>query len=964
MKKKHLFTATVLFIIATCFFLNEKRSENRFMDGVELKETHEKEDGMREAILQEIEKTKDPSLGYVPYERLLLAHNHMKQMALSKTSAAIGGINWTERGPSNIGGRTRAILVDKNDATNKTVWAAGVGGGLWKTNDITATPVVWINIDDFFGNIAITSIAQDPTNPDIMYFGTGEGFFNTDAIRGLGIWKSTDGGVTWAQLASTSTSALTTHFHYIQKIVVNSTGKIFAATRAYYSNYGGLMMSSDGGTTWSRYDGNGGSPDNASDVELAANGDVYVSFSLGGSDGIYKSTNSGTSWTLVYSNANAQRIEVACAPNNSSSVYALLEDGATSGVLSIVKTTDSGTTWTTCAYPDDADNGISAIDMSRGQGWYDLAIAVDPNDANTLIVGAVNLFRSTDGGSNWSQISKWSNNANMNTLACSSVHADQHAIEFIPGSSSSVLFGNDGGVFYTTNVSDAATSNVIINKNNGYNVTQFYACAAHPSAGSNYFLAGAQDNGTQKFNSAGIASTTQASGGDGAFCHIDQDNSTYQFTGYVYQVIYRSANGGTSFSTINNNQSRGSFINPSDYDNTANILYAADEAGSYFRMVNATGTQTVSYPAIAEFSTGTVTHVFVSPNTANRVFFGLNNSRIVRVDNADSAPTATNITGALFPAGASVSGIAVGDSDDTLLVTFSNYGVTSVWYTTNATDAVPVWTSVEGDLPDMPVRWALFYPGNCKKAFLATELGVWSTDLINGASTSWAPTNTGLANVRTDMLQYRTSDRTIVAATHGRGLYTATLPSEPLFVSWTDFKGFANGESNQLDWWVAVEVNNKKFEIQRSDNGLIFDKIGEIKGAGNSTTKTKYSYVDYIPKSQGYYYRIKQIDFDGKYSYSKIIYVGRNESSTEKLDAVLFPNPVKDWLQINLNKTVRNEINISVFNLSGYLLVSERFEGSDAIKLESSDLSSLKRGTYFVLIETAKEKLVKKLVKL
>jgi PKD repeat protein len=162
--------------------------------------------------------------------------------------------------------------------------------------------------------------------------------------------------------------------------------------------------------------------------------------------------------------------------------------------------------------------------------------------------------------------------------------------------------------------------------------------------------------------------------------------------------------------------------------------------------------------------------VKVSPNTLNRVFFGTSNGNVVMVDNAHTAtPTATTLnTGAGMP-GAYISCVEVQPgNDDHILVTYSSYGVNSVWETTNGGFN---WSSVEGNLPDMPVRWVIFNPTSNDQALIATELGVWSTDNLNGPSTNWGVTNGGLANVRVDMLQSRSSDNLIIAATHGRGLY-------------------------------------------------------------------------------------------------------------------------------------------------------------------------------------------------
>jgi hypothetical protein len=290
-------------------------------------------------------------------------------------------------------------------------------------------------------------------------------------------------------------------------------------------------------------------------------------------------------------------------------------------------------------------------------------------------------------------------------------------------------------------------------------------------------LAGAQDNGSHKFTSAGINSVTTASGGDGMFCHIDQDNPNIQITAYTNNYYFLSTDGGTTFSTHVLNASTGSFINPTDYDKTAKKLYAGNTAGTYLRWEDpSTGDNTSSAVTVSAFSGANITHVSVSPLTANRVYFGLDNGSVVRVDNAN---TGTSNTGVVIKTGlGSVSCVAVDPTNENhIIVTYSNYGVTHVYETINGTQASPSWANVQNNLPDMPVRWALFDPRSSSAVLLATELGVWSTDNLNGASTDWQPTNTGLANVRVDMLKYRSSDRTIAAATHGRGLFTAVVPN-------------------------------------------------------------------------------------------------------------------------------------------------------------------------------------------
>ena len=158
----------------------------------------------------EFMKTRDLSMNEIPKERLMDAMHYRDEMIaqLPGTSAApVGGVMWQERGPSNVAGRIRAILVDSRDNTGNTVLVGGVGGGVWRTTNAQAATPTWNKINDFFDNIAVSSMAQDPSNPSTIYFGTGEGWFNADAIQGLGIWKSTDGGLTFSQLASTNNNS-------------------------------------------------------------------------------------------------------------------------------------------------------------------------------------------------------------------------------------------------------------------------------------------------------------------------------------------------------------------------------------------------------------------------------------------------------------------------------------------------------------------------------------------------------------------------------------------------------------------------------------------------------------------------------------------------------------------------------------------------------------------------------------
>ncbi|MBV6441300.1 MAG: hypothetical protein EPGJADBJ_02983 [Saprospiraceae bacterium] len=690
---------------------------------------------------QEFLMTRDLATNTIPRERLLKAYAKAqeKRAEMAMKDSAIP-VYWEERGPTNVGGRTRGLLIDANDATGRTVWAAGVAGGLWRTTNIDAGIPTWTNVDDFFDNLAITTIAQDPSNANMLYFGTGErGFGNADGVRGLGIWRSLDGGANWEFVPATNAPA----FQIVNKIVIDNTGRIYAATAS------GLFRSSDGGITWPQILGTGFSAvgNNVQDFEIAANGDLFAAIN---SDGIYRSQGGGP-WTLLSTNLPATgtygRIELACAPNNANVVYAAFEDvtqtNNTNPCLTIRHSTNGGNTWTVRTVPN---LGIFC--------WYAFIMAVDPNNSNRVWAGDQSLFVSADAGINWTGVG--------------GVHVDHHAIVYRSGNSDDMVFGNDGGVYRSTNGS--AANPTLTQKNNSYNVTQFYANALHPASGSNYFLGGTQDNGTQRFTLPGIGATDEPTGNDGAFCFIDQNEPDTQITGSQNRLFFISTDGGASFGNLIGGKNGTLFITPADYDDTNNIFYFSDGRDTLGRITDVGGANTTTFETVVALNNSRISAFAVSPNTANRLFVASETGRLLRIDNAHQSGAVT-VTTLTSPVNAYISCIIVEPGNDNrLIATCSNYGQNSVL---ESTDGGTTWVDLDNDLPDMPVRWAMFHPFDTDKLLLATELGVWSTDDLDGVNTQWWPTNNfGLANVRVDMMQYRPSDHLVAAATHGRGMYT------------------------------------------------------------------------------------------------------------------------------------------------------------------------------------------------
>lgn len=707
------------------------------------------------AIEREFIMTLNPEVGRPTPEVLLPVIKQVsdyKKAFLAKTlpGSELVQAKWTEKGPNDIGGRTRAVLFDPNDSTHKKVWAGGVGGGLWYNNDITNKDSIWHGISDMWANMAVTCIDYDKSNPLIMYIGTGEGWGNADAIRGLGVWKTEDGGQTWNQLASTSNNS----FRSIQSIAVHPiTNSLLVATSS------GLYKSTDGGNSFTSELGGF-----ICDITFSASGYMYVGTGNITNDGkVYGSSSDGAPFKTLSgngltNNGNVGRTQISTAPSADSVVYVLTHHSGTNDVEGIYRSSNYGNSWTKLPMPTWSGGG----NFARGQAWYDLASGVSPVDENVVFIGGVDLFRSTNGGQTWTQISYW----NANRTSPNYVHADHHELVFVPGSDSLLVSGSDGGLSITYDLGSNWET-----RNNHYNVTQFYAAGIHPEAGNNTYISGAQDNGTILVSEPDFTNGVSVNGGDGAYCFIDQDEPQYAFVSSQYGNFRRLLNWGNNGTVIGG--STGDFINPADYDDKENILYSviANNGGSINRITNATGSVNREFLSVSGVP-GKVSTITVSPYSANgqsNIFVGTQSGGVAFIENAhdDNLADLTNLE---IPGAGYVSSIDVGRNDNEILVTRSNYGIVSVYYTTNfGLD----WINIEGNLPDMPVRGGLFNPTNTREVILATEVGIWGCKDITANNVIWTPHVNGFANVRVDMLQYRTSDFQVLATTHGRGMFTS-----------------------------------------------------------------------------------------------------------------------------------------------------------------------------------------------
>ena len=757
----------------------------------------------------EYNMTKEPKTGIVPRNELEKSRDIMTKML--KLMAPIPNIAWTERGPNNIGGRTRALMFDPND--NKKVWAGGVAGGLWFNTDITNANTAWTKVDDFWDNIAIGDIAYDrsPGNSQTMYVGTGErggsgSISNTggSGSGGNGIWKTTNGGTTWTRLASTTPDYVTfttaAGWREVFKIIVNAQGHVFVL------NYIGVFRSTDGGTTWAALTGTNAPPadgsDKISDIELGADGILYIAEGTAQTaQKIYKSTdNTVSAFDLitppgVFASA---RVEIALAPSTQGAnqvIYAVSAASDAPNIRFFKKSVNQGTTWTDMTVPvyDDLNNAGEKPFVGT-QGWYDLILGTHATDPLKLYAGGVGYSVSVDGGTTW--LPKLGYGA-LGTL----MHVDEHSFAARPGFPNEAVFGGDGGVYYAPDWgSSGANYPAFAKRNKGYNVTQYFATDMNAFANNATIVGGTQDNGTHSLTGtyATVGSGFEINSGDGGLCFIDKLDSNIVISHYTNVTPKLNKAGAHNNSCTNvlcnwvemqpQPGDRGKFINSSDYDSPNHTLYdnytLSSEADTKMIRYHITGTSpnySYSTTVLTITGQGALDISFIKlGKTQGNLFIGTSTGDVfkvtgINVNGNQSLATITKIMDKNTTSEGNVSSFDFGTDENTIIVTKSNYNIKSVFYTT---DGGTNWISkdeVGQGLTNIPIRYALINPVDTKQVLLATELGVWSTSDITAVNPQWAPTNTTLAHVRCDMLKFRTSDNTVAVATHGRGLFTTKL---------------------------------------------------------------------------------------------------------------------------------------------------------------------------------------------
>ena len=768
-------------------------------------------------------------------------------------NSSFTGNNYIAAGPSQNGGRTRAVAYDSRYGTpnNKIIIAGGINGGIFRSID---GGVSWKFVHPADEARNISCLAQDPINKDTWYAGTGEPIgasasYPSAFIYGNGILKSTDGGANWSKLASTNVANTTTfqsQWNFIHKLAVHPiTGDVYAAIHRR------IVRSSDGGNTWTsvfessvtatgvggiadlviKKDGSaiivamtGRNPDRSLAgifVSISGNKDSYIRIA-GGVENAPDSVAGWKGYDLTPSQSNSSefqagwgRIVLATAPSNENILYALVENSESvsnskpEADLFKGEISNSTVQWTklTDNLVAKRVSGATTQKYFEGQNGYNMLLAVQPTNPNVVLVGGVNLFRSTDGFSTKNNVTFAGGiDSDTYTDVDQISHADNHSYSFDPTDPKKVIIGSDGGIAFIKDVT--ATSPEWVNANSQYQSLQYYHVGIDPTPGSRVFFGGAQDNSTTFRDINGLIDILPDSndhyillGGDGCQVGLSKKNNNGQQhlfcaaqSGQIFRLsMFAPYDNGSFYTSIKpSGAGEGEFITyfHLDQDNTDYMYYASED--SIFRTGNATAVTPSTWTlmtGVAQVVSGSIFSLATTRGTYtsnSHLYIGTSSGKVYRLKDPQGASTdATPID--ITPVGMSagvVTDISVNSrNQDTVMAVVSNYGVNSIFWTGNATAAQPTWQIIEGNLSVPSVRSCeIVVKTTGVEYYVGTSTGLFSTSTIAEQSTVWSrelgttgqPSsmmNTAIVN----SLAYRWSDNTLLIGTHGNGMFVAYI---------------------------------------------------------------------------------------------------------------------------------------------------------------------------------------------
>jgi photosystem II stability/assembly factor-like uncharacterized protein len=691
------------------------------------------------AYYEQLKLMKQNEAGEIPVG---LRNNWYKHDKLFKQSENL--LNIAEWGPTNVGGRTRALAIDL--ANSNRILAGAASGGMWLSEDRGKT---WNLRDDHALSLVVTCVTQNPLKKNEFYYGTGESTGNSTGIAGNGVFKSDDNGLSFSQLPATNTSNFTSIWDIKHSLTDSNT--LFVAT-----NSAGLWKSIDAGKTFTRI------YSTSSPVhEIEVFEDTTIMFTVQGS-GIFQMQEKSTSPIKLgggLPTSSLGRISLSYCQSYPDTMYAQFMGSGSTASKGIYRSNDRGLSWITLTNPPTST-------ISYSWAWYSFDIAVHPTNSDWLISVSVSAGFSKDGGITWS------------TLKGS--HADYHTVRFFPGENN-LLIGNDGGIYeYNT----ATAGSAFIDRKTGYKVTQFYSGAYFPTGQD--IIGGTQDNGT-KLSTAENINFLGILGGDGSYCAIDQKRGSTVYASSQNAVLRRSnVSNITSWTDIDNafleSGEQVWFINPFEinpidgdqvYFPTKQRLWrSADQGNNWSQLTNKL--------------IGAIYSVAVTPQANPTVYIGGQSSLFYRINNAMTAtPGSEYMMTTLVPTAAKggfIGNIEINPlNEKTLYLAMSNLSTNPrLWKVWNADSDTPTWVNISSNLPsELPVNWIEVDAIDTNMMAAATDFGLYTS--INGGA-SWEK-EMSIPNVSIPMIRLRAKDRQLFIFTHGRGVWKSNMPRDAVGIS-------------------------------------------------------------------------------------------------------------------------------------------------------------------------------------
>lgn len=784
-------------------------------------------------------------------------------------------------------GCVAAIAI--NPVNTNIMYAGATSGGVWKSSDAGANWAVLT--DNVLPNLTVATIAIDPKHTNTLYVGTGNGYAAVDNLTGTGLYKSEDGGGTWARIGYPTLSGT------IVKVLVDpiKSNIIFAAQ---YSPNPALYRSTDSGVTWNKvFPSTGNSAGVVWDVlATVVNNAPYLYFVEGnnlytGSQecGVYKSIDDGATWSKYNSffprGDTIGRAALAASIADPKRIFVLMVnpggDIISNGTRDLFRSTDNGLSWSALAIPATVFHGGGS---QAAQGWYDLVLGVTPfskgvGGSDSIYIGGIQGWYDFNDGNGWIAFS-WEGDH----TTWPKMHVDHHSIAFNPQDPSIVYNGNDGGLFWSQN---AGQQNTFSYRSNGMITGRFYHVGIdHQSTQALPWMVGAQDQGTWRYSGSGTP--TIDLDGDGMQPILNSSYAAYPRYGELPNgQLYRYSSGTASYHQIGNFNDDAYWNAPfvqsiAPYGNILayHVFYAGRD--SLWRTTN-DGT---SWSATSGTTFGGgIRAIGLSPTSSSDIFVGTAN----QVQYSTDGGSTWSVKYSSAP-GEVTSIVRTGQNDQFVLVSFYASGSNHLLRSTNSGTS---WQTRNGSsghtLPAVGINCvALDSVDPLRVWYAATDNGIYYTQ-DSGATWGIAGAGIGLAVCRD--VQVQANKTTIRVATFGRGLWEGNTNTLPVELSTLAYHKTRSG--TQLAWHTDSELGNQGFWVERSIDGAAFEDVSFVASrasGGVSNTRLDYDFVDTVRHSGTYLYQLKQMDLDGSMKFSNHVEV--HWGNDQMIVYQNYPNPL------------------------------------------------------------------------